>query len=467
MLKGPRINYLLRLAIDLLLLAACFGPSWKYVFGSWPGWSNSLVGYQFLISVLIWYFSSRIFHFYTSVTLFSYSQEITILLRLAALHLLLQGFILMFFVEQIVPFRNFILLYNASILVSFPVVKYLYRVVVAYIRSQYKYVRRILVVGSSELSSSFYRSGMLINNLKYSIVGFVGERPANGWSNSYLGPIENLETILDEQKVDEVFLALPSYQAEQINIVIDKCEFKQVQVKVVNDFNRISSGSMKLTNYAGFPVVGLRYFPLDDAENRFFKRVVDVLFSVIVIVFVLSWLIPIIGLLIKIGSKGPVFFLQERWGLNNEKIKCIKFRTMYAAKKDSEAENEFRQTVKNDIRVTKIGVFLRKTSLDELPQFINVLLGQMSVVGPRPHPIPLSLESKDLVPNYLLRHLVKPGITGWAQVNGSRGEIHNTEDMKKRVAFDLWYIENWSFWVDCQIIFQTIINLIKGDDKAY
>jgi putative colanic acid biosynthesis UDP-glucose lipid carrier transferase len=127
----------------------------------------------------------------------------------------------------------------------------------------------------------------------------------------------------------------------------------------------------------------------------------------------------------------------------------------------------FQQTEKNDQRVTALGRILRKTSLDEIPQFWNVLLGDMSVVGPRPHPIPLSLESKDVVQHYLMRHLVKPGITGWAQVNGSRGEIQSPADMQRRVAFDLWYIENWSFWLDCQIIFQTIVNLIKGDEKAY
>ena len=139
---------------------------------------------------------------------------------------------------------------------------------------------------------------------------------------------------------------------------------------------------------------------------------------------------------------------------------------MYMRKKE-EDENNFEQAKRNDKRVTSVGKFLRKTSLDELPQFINVLSGSMSVVGPRPHPIPLSLESKDIIPNYMLRHLVKPGITGWAQVNGSRGETSLPEDMHKRVNYDLWYIENWSFWLDCQIIFQTIVNMIKGDENAY
>jgi putative colanic acid biosynthesis UDP-glucose lipid carrier transferase len=211
--------------------------------------------------------------------------------------------------------------------------------------------------------------------------------------------------------------------------------------------------------------VGLRYFPLDDAENRFFKRSFDIIFSLLVIILLLSWLTPLMALLIKLSSHGPVFFMQERWGLNNKKILCFKFRTMYH--NGHHATEPFRQAAKEDDRVTPLGRFLRKTSLDELPQFFNVLKGDMSVVGPRPHPIPLSMESKDVVQHYMMRHLVKPGITGWAQVNGSRGEVQSSVQMHHRVVFDLWYIENWSFWLDCQIIFQTIVNLIKGDEKAY
>jgi putative colanic acid biosynthesis UDP-glucose lipid carrier transferase len=247
--------------------------------------------------------------------------------------------------------------------------------------------------------------------------------------------------------------------------VVDCCEQKQVQLSVINDFNRLDSTSLRVTSYAGFPVVGLRYFPLDDPENRFFKRAFDIFFSLLVIVFVFSWLMPLLALIIKINSRGPVFFIQDRWGLNNKRIRCLKFRTMRL--NEQKNEEPFQQASRNDSRVTSVGKILRKTSLDELPQFINVLLGNMSVVGPRPHPIPLSLESKDVVQHYMLRHLVKPGITGWAQVNGSRGEVQSQLEMRTRVAFDLWYIENWSFWLDCQIIFQTIVNLLKGDEKAY
>jgi len=162
-----------------------------------------------------------------------------------------------------------------------------------------------------------------------------------------------------------------------------------------------------------------------------------------------------------------VFFQQERWGLNNERIICYKFRSMLNGSKDTDENGNYLQAIQNDHRVTRFGKYLRKTNMDELPQFWNVLLGNMSVVGPRPHPTPLNLASIETVDRYMLRHLVKPGITGLAQVNGCRGETQTPDDMQKRVNFDLFYIHKWTFWLDCQIILQTIINIFRGDQNAY
>lgn len=465
MLRGPRLNYVFRLCLDLALLTATFWGAEQWVLAAASPLDISVCTWMIVLSGLIWYLSARAFHFYTSITLFTYSQELTIFIRLLLTHLLLQVFILVLILDDFTKYRTLILLYNGLLLLVIPLYKYLYRVIAAYVRNQYKYVRKILVVGSSDLSPTLYRSGILINNLRYQLVGFVGEPPANALGSTYLGAVQDLPAILAAHEIDEIFLALPSHQTEEINIVIDCCEQAQVQVNVINDFNRLGAGSLKLTSYAGLPVVGLRYFPLDDAENRIFKRGFDIIFSILVLVLLLSWITPLLALLIKLSSRGPVFFRQDRWGINNKKIACYKFRTM--VHNGHHEQEPFRQAAKQDDRVTPLGRFLRKTSLDELPQFFNVLRGDMSVVGPRPHPIPLSLESKDVVQHYMMRHLVKPGITGWAQVNGSRGEIQSSLQMSRRVAFDLWYIENWSFWLDCQIIFQTIVNLIKGDERAY
>jgi putative colanic acid biosynthesis UDP-glucose lipid carrier transferase len=215
------------------------------------------------------------------------------------------------------------------------------------------------------------------------------------------------------------------------------------------------------------PIITLRSLPLDVTDNKVIKRLFDMIFSTVVIVLLLSWVIPIISLIIKLTSKGPVFFKQERWGLNNKPIVCYKFRSMIVSSKDVDESGVYQQARKDDPRVTKIGAFLRKTNLDELPQFFNVFLGSMSVVGPRPHPVPLNIESKDSVENYMMRHWVKPGITGWAQVNGYRGETRKPYLMQKRVEFDVWYMENWTFWLDLQIILQTLVNMVKTEKNAY
>jgi len=466
MLSVARINYLIRLLIDWLFLALCFIASIRLsnISQALPVESGDFI-FLFVSSLSTWYICTRVFHFYTSVTIFSFSKEITLFLRVILLHLLIIFFLMTLFVVQLDYYRDMLLLYHFLLIVVIPLIKYIYRVVIAFIRSQYKYVRKILIVGNTTRGANFYRSGMLINNLRFSVAGYLADFPITQMAENYLGPINSLSEVLKAYYIDEVFLALPNSQVEQINYVVDCCEKGKVQLSIINNFNRLDAASFRVTSYAGFPVVGLRYLPLDDLENQFFKRFFDILFSLFVIVFILSWLTPLIALLIKVNSRGPVFFIQERWGLNNIKIKCIKFRTMQESA--SQNGDDFQQAIRNDIRVTSIGKILRKSSIDELPQFINVLLGNMSVVGPRPHPIPLSLESKDVVQHYMLRHLVKPGITGWAQVNGSRGEVQSQLEMQNRIAFDLWYIENWSFWLDCQIIFQTVINLMKGDEKAY
>ena len=207
----------------------------------------------------------------------------------------------------------------------------------------------------------------------------------------------------------------------------------------------------------------MRPEPLEDISSRFKKRFFDLVFSSFVFITVLWWLLPLIALIIKLDSKGPVFFIQSRAGRNNQNFSVFKFRTM----KVVEATDQFEQAKKNDPRITRIGAYLRKYSLDELPQFINVLFGDMSVVGPRPHPLKLNDQFQKIIDKYMVRHFVKPGITGWAQVNGYRGETKDSIDMENRVKFDIHYLENWTAMLDVKIVFMTIINMIRGEDNAY
>ena len=196
--------------------------------------------------------------------------------------------------------------------------------------------------------------------------------------------------------------------------------------------------------------------------RRFYKRSFDILFSLIIILFVFSWLYPILAILIKLGSKGPVFFVQVRTGRHNTQFRCYKFRSMRI-----NHDADTKQATLNDHRITPIGAFMRKTSLDELPQFFNVLIGNMSIVGPRPHMVSHTEEYSQLTEKYKSRHLIRPGITGWAQILGLRGEVKNAEAMIKRVDADVWYLKNRSFLLDLKIIFLTFWITLKGDKNAY
>ena len=197
------------------------------------------------------------------------------------------------------------------------------------------------------------------------------------------------------------------------------------------------------------------------------KRGFDIFVSLLTFILILSWLFPLIALIIKVSSQGPVLFYQNREGVNRKVFKCLKFRTMKANSRDVDENGKYLQATLNDNRITSVGAFLRRTSLDELPQFMNVLKGEMSIVGPRPHPIPLNRESEKLIVGYNLRHLVKPGITGLSQVNGYRGETKQKQLMQKRIEHDIKYIKNWNFMLDLKIILKTVKNIVYGEEHVF
>jgi putative colanic acid biosynthesis UDP-glucose lipid carrier transferase len=225
---------------------------------------------------------------------------------------------------------------------------------------------------------------------------------------------------------------------------------------------RYSSTEIFLDFVNDIPVLSLRKEPLEDTGSKIKKRVLDILFSTLIIVFILSWLVPLMALLIKLNSKGPVFFIQLRSGKNNQPFRCLKFRSL---KVNDEANSK--QVTKNDSRMTPLGRFLRKSNIDELPQFFNVFLGDMSIVGPRPHMLKHTTDFTNMYKQYMIRHFIKPGLTGWAQIHGFRGEIRDPELLRKRIEHDIWYLENWSLWLDVKIILLTVYVTIRGDKNAY
>tara|TARA_B100002052_G_scaffold37199_1_gene29316 strand:+ start:26978 stop:28363 length:1386 start_codon:yes stop_codon:yes gene_type:complete len=276
------------------------------------------------------------------------------------------------------------------------------------------------------------------------------------------GNLAALEKFVLQKNIDEIFYTLPLTYTTKIKNLVDFCDKYMIRFKIVPDFRGFLFKRVNIDFFDDVPVITLRDEPLTDFVNRFLKRMFDLVFSISVIVFILVWLYPIIAILIKLSSKGPILFKQLRSGVNNNDFICYKFRSM-----TNSDESDYKQATKGDARVTKLGAFLRKTSLDEFPQFINVLLGDMSIVGPRPHMLSHTSEYSKLINKYMVRQLVKPGITGIAQVRGYRGETKELEDMEGRVRLDVWYIENWSLSLDINIVIQTIWNIFKGDDKAY
>tara|TARA_B100000242_G_scaffold114622_1_gene79962 strand:- start:2640 stop:4025 length:1386 start_codon:yes stop_codon:yes gene_type:complete len=332
-----------------------------------------------------------------------------------------------------------------------------------YRKSGYNY-SKIVIVGGGEVAKQLHNYFNSDDVLGVRLMGVFSdtEHTFHVKDGVIIGTINKLEKFVLENSIDEIFYTLPLTHTKKIKSLVDFCDKQMIRFKIVPDFRGFIFKRVNIDFFDDVPVITLREEPLTDFINRFLKRMFDIFFSSLVIIFFLSWMFPILAIIIKCTSKGPILFKQLRSGVNNEEFECYKFRSMtYSGDANS------KQATVGDSRITKIGAFLRKTSLDEFPQFINVFLGDMSVVGPRPHMLLHTKEYSELVRKYMVRQLVKPGITGVAQVRGYRGETKELQDMEGRVRFDVWYIENWSLSLDINIIFQTIWNILKGDEKAY
>jgi putative colanic acid biosynthesis UDP-glucose lipid carrier transferase len=463
-----RNNYIIRLLLDFMSLGIAFLIVRFYIIGKsdLPLLSNAEIK-LFFVSCLIWYFSAKTTDLYDDFRSRSFAYEIIPISKVIIIHsVLITVFVFYYYNADKFP-RTFISLYTLLVLVIIPIQKFAQRRVRRNALRKGFNSRNVLVIGAGEVGLNFYKMVNDYPHYGYRVAGFLDDEVKSSLNGLYLGSLTNIQQVLDKHLIDDVVVALPNDASYALETVVEVSEKNTKRVRIIPDYYRFGSGNFRLSNFGTFPMITVRSLPLDDLENQFFKRFFDIFCSIIAFIFIFSWLFPLIALIIKLTSKGPVFFIQERWGINNQKIRCFKFRSMYATSADIDSNGKYQQATKNDKRITKIGKILRKTNLDEFPQFWNVLLGNMSIVGPRPHPIPLNIESKDSVTNYMLRHLVKPGITGWAQVNGCRGETNVPGQMQKRVDLDIWYIENWSFWLDCQIMFQTVMNMFIGDKNAY
>jgi len=311
---------------------------------------------------------------------------------------------------------------------------------------------RALVMGINKTGLHLRR--LIDNNplLGYKFVGYVAENAIN--EQDVLGHPDNLSDLIDQHKVQMVFVTLSLFGGTQRDKeYLRICNKKGIRLRFITENQRWVKSGVHLESVGSLAVVNPQEIPLDAIESRLFKRVFDLIFSGLIIVCIFWWLFPILAVAIKLSSHGPVFFVQKRSGINNKVFNCLKFRSMQV----NQNSDNLQATV-GDVRITRIGNFMRRTNMDELPQFFNVFIGQMSVSGPRPHMLKHTNQYTKLIDHYMVRHYVKPGVTGWAQVNGLRGETDELWKMEERVKFDIEYLENWTFWWDLKIIFLTLVN---------
>lgn len=318
--------------------------------------------------------------------------------------------------------------------------------------------RNVVIVGFGDLALEMRKFFRLHPEYGYRFLGYFD----GNIKNREIRPLGELEEFCESNSIHEIYCCLPYIPHVKVRQVVDYGLSNLIRVKLITDYRGFFQRGISLQRYDGIPVLNVAAIPLDERVNNLIKRAFDVCFSLLIIIFFLSWAMPIIALLIKLDSDGPVLFKQKRTGKDNVEFWCLKFRTMYV-----NAEADVKQATKDDSRITRFGLFLRKTSLDEFPQFFNVLAGSMSIVGPRPHMLQHTEKYSRTIEKFMARHYIKPGITGLAQAKGFRGETKTEPAMRGRVKLDRFYIENWSFLLDLKIILATVISLLKGDQQAY
>lgn len=464
MVVNKKSIYYQRLSSDLLLLNAAF------LLAAILAQSFDILlqrNYMFILQLLlniVWFFNASVSEFYNEL----YSRTIAEQLINVTKSVIVQigtSVLFIFLVKEDLFTRNFIVFFSVFLFTGVSLRTVIFKEILKKLREKGKGVRNLLIIGSGDVGKNF-RDTITVNpEFGFKFIGFVDN---NAEGKEVIGKIKDLDKILLTKEVEEVVIALLNESTQQLDEIIRLCNIHAVKVHIIPDYLRFLSSRFQVTSIGNFPIITARQEPLEEANSRFIKRSFDILFSFVVILLILSWLYPIIALLIKLDSKGKVLFIQKRVGAKGEMFECYKFRTLTSD--SSKQKDKFKPVVSGDKRVTRIGRFLRKSNIDELPQLLNVLIGDMSIVGPRPHAIPYQDMYGKIFEEIKLRHNVRPGITGWAQVNGLRGDVEDEEENKRRtiqrMKYDLWYIENWSMKLDIQIILMTIWQMLKGDTKA-
>lgn len=419
--------------------------------------------------ILYWAISNALW-LLLSFLLRTYGQKITLSFehftkRTIQVYLLWIIFIMfyLFFSRELKISRLFIVstigIFGIGLLIN----RFIYLGIQKYFKNSDYLVKKVIILGyndtAKKLAKYFEEEG-----LNTQLLGYIEDEENIQELSHYpvLADVCDTLQIAKELNIKEIFSTITPEQNKDIYNLMYQSEKECIRFKIVPNLSVFITREVHIEYFGELPILSLRSEPLDDVGNRIKKRTLDILVSSFTILFILSWLMPIVGLLIFLESGWPVFFKQLRTGKDKKPFYCWKLRSM-----KSNEEADMKQASQHDHRITKIGKFIRKTSLDEFPQFINVFRGEMSLVGPRPHMVKHTFDYSEIVDEYMIRQFIKPGITGWAQINGYRGEITNPEQIQMRVNKDLWYLENWTLWLDIQILFLTVYYVFKGDKNAY
>ena len=320
-------------------------------------------------------------------------------------------------------------------------------------------MKYILLVGYSRAAEEYITRIKMNPQWGYVVRGILDDKVPRGTMYKgckVIGSIDNLTDILPMSQLDEIAVTLSLADYDRLEEIVGMCEKSGVHTKFIPDYNSLIPNKPYTEDLNGLPVINIRYVPLSNTFNALCKRIVDIVGSLVGIILLSPFLI-IVALIIKLTSKGPIIFKQERVGLHNKPFYMYKFRTMYVQSEEEEAKG---WTTKDDPRVTRVGKFFRKTSIDELPQLFNILVGDMSIVGPRPERPQFVEKFKEEIPRYMIKHQVRPGLTGWAQINGYRGDT----SIRRRIDYDIYYIENWTMGFDFKIMFLTIFRGLMNEN---
>ena len=457
--NNTRLLNFIQISGDFLFVNLSFLLAYYLKFGSLTAYLSDKYFILLLVFNLCWFLSTYIVKAYENNQYKNLEKIISNLIQLFVLQALLITAFLVFRKAYYFS-REHLLITYIFLVVFISLWRFLFQFQFNRFRRKGLNLRNVIIVGSGELSLELLSVFQNNKELGYRFLGF--------FSNSkdalpeVKGRVEEVISFCKENKVDEIYCSISDLTTDQLKALTEYADNNLIRIKMIPDVRGFINRHLKIDFYEHVPVLTFRNIPLDDYASRLIKRLFDLFFSLSVILLVLIWLFPIVAILIKLNSKGPVLFKQVRSGKNNDDFKCWKFRTMRL-----NIDSNTKQATKIDTRITSVGAFLRKTSIDEMPQFFNVLYGHMSVVGPRPHMVKHTEEYAGIVNKYMFRHFVKPGITGLAQVKGLRGETKNSLAMEHRIRLDMLYIENWSLILDVKIIVLTILNVFKGDDKAY